>query len=278
MKCSNIKFISSGCHSIKSPKWIYPKHTSGAYELIYVTKGTLHICEDYNEFHVKKDTVLWLEKGHTHYGLSPSEESLSFMRLIFSLEENEKNIRDDASITLRKVTVPRNPDKLKLFWNELNSSILFPECTTVIQDYYARLLLMELSIYGANCDNTFNLQQIISEWIKNEAPSGIRVSAVANHFRYSEDYITKIFKSFYSKGIKKYIDAVRISRIKSDLCSTDLPLSAIAKRHCFKSSEALHKFFKANTGVTANSVKKMHNEYSEYPQINKLKDQAADIK
>ena len=270
MKCSNIKFISSGYHSIASQKWIYPKHTSGANELIYVTNGTLHICEDYNEFHIKPDTVLWLEKEHIHYGLAPSEEPLSFMRLIFSSDENEEIIPNDATVTLRKVTIPRNPDKLKLLWDELNSSIMLPECTTVIQDYYARLLLMELSIYGASCDNSFNFQQIISDWIKNEAPSGIRVSAVASHFGYSEDYITKIFKSFYSKGIKKYIDAVRINRIKNDLCRTDLPLSVIAKRHCFKSSEALYKFFKANTGLTANSVKKMHIEYPEYSQIANL--------
>lgn len=256
MRPYGIKFISAGNFTETEKCWIHPKRTAQTDELIYVTGGTLHICEDYSEYHVERGSVILLEKGHTHYGLMPSEKPLSFMRLIFSVEEDGE--QDEPNMYPRKISLPGNRQRFDLLWRELIDCTRVPEYPSAVCDYLARLLLIELSVHGTDCDSTFNLQQRISDWIKNEAPSGIRVGDVADHFGYSEDHITRIFKNFYSKGLKNYIDAVRTCRIKEDLLGDRASSAEIAAKQGFANNDALHKFFKSNTGMSISTFRKLY--------------------
>ena len=249
MNLDSIKFLSAGKFSTDSDTWIHPKINSPFYELIYVIKGTLCICEDYSEYNVTENSAILLQSDHLHYGISPTDKPLSFIRVIFSSVDRDKS-PDDRCIHLRRLSCPENPDKFIALCDSLIENSNDPEYPSYFSDYTVRLLLTELAIHSTEYDGTVSLQQTISNWIKNDAPSDIRVSDVAKHFGYSEDHITRIFKSFYAKGIKSYIDEVRICRIKRNLLEKNKSLSDISEKNGFTNMNAFYKFFKSNTGMT----------------------------
>lgn len=250
MRPDSIKFLSAGKFSTASHTWIHPKITSAFDELIYVTKGTLSICEDYSEYSLTENSAIWLRHGHLHYGCSSTDKPLSFIRIIFSAGP-EDNSDSNGSIHLRKITRTKNHEKFLSLCRILIESADEPEYPPYFKDHITGLLLTELAVQGTEYDGTLSVQQQISRWIKNDAPSGIKVSDVAKHFGYSEDHITRIFKDYYSKGIKNYIDGVRISRIRSDILGSGKTLAEIAEANGFISMDAFHKFFKAKTGMTS---------------------------
>lgn len=252
MNLDSIKFLSAGKFSTDSDTWIHPKINSPFYELIYVTKGTLCICEDYSEYNVTENSAIWLQSGHLHYGTSTTGKPLSFIRIIFSYSPDNE-VKSDACIHLRKLSRPKNQSKFVALCHFLAESSNDPEYPSYFSDYIVRLLLTELALHSTEYDGTVNIQQTISNWIKNDAPSGIRVSDAAKHFGYSEDHLTRIFKNFYSKGIKTYIDEVRIDRIKYELLENNIPLSDISEKNGFTNINAFYKFFKSNTGMTVRS-------------------------
>lgn len=249
MNLDSIKFLSAGKFSTDSDTWIHPKINSPFYELIYVAKGTLCICEDYSEYNVAENSAIWLQSGHLHYGTNATGKPLSFIRIIFSYSPDNE-VKSDACIHLRKLSHPKNQAKFVALCHSLEESANDPEYPPYFSDYIARLLLTELAIHSKEYDGTVSLQQTISNWIKNDAPSDIRVSDVAKYFGYSEDHITRIFKSFYAKGIKSYIDEVRICRIKRNLLEKNKSLSDISEKNGFTNMNAFYKFFKSNTGMT----------------------------
>jgi AraC-like DNA-binding protein len=62
-------------------------------------------------------------------------------------------------------------------------------------------------------------------------------------------YLTWIFRSFYSKGVKAYTDAVRLARIK-ELLGSGISLSETAAGTGFASVKAMHNFFRYQTNMT----------------------------
>jgi transcriptional regulator len=252
MKLDSIKFLSAGKFSTDSNIWIHPKVNSAFDELIYVTKGTLRICEDYSEYSVTENSAIWLQSGHLHYGTNATGKPLSFIRVIFS-SSPDNNVKSDACIHFRKLSRLKNQAKFVALCHFLAESSNDPKYPSYFNDYIVRLLLTELALQSTEYDGTVNIQQTISNWIKNDAPSGIKVNDVAKHFGYSEDHITRIFKSFYSKGLKSYIDEIRIGRIKHELLESNRPLSDISEKNGFTNINAFYKFFKSNTGMTVRS-------------------------
>lgn len=256
MLCDNVAFVSAGIFSTEKKGWLHPVQKLDCDELIYVTKGVLFICEDYSEYEVEAGDVIWLKKGHIHYGCNENTGELSFNRLVFSgWEEHEAT---ESGIYLKKLSVPDDADKFDVLWRQLMDCITTPEYPSCMRDYYTRLLILELAISGHDILNGTRIQFFISDWIKNEAPSGVKVSDVAAHFGYSEDYITRIFKKYYAKGLKNYINAVRICKIKKRLLNTSMSCAEIAKVEGFSTTDAFYKFFKFQTNMNVHTFRLMY--------------------
>ena len=258
MLCENIRFISAGSFTTHSSQWLYPKHSSAESELIYVTDGILHICEDYSEYHAEPGSVLLLEGGHTHYGIAPSEDGVSFLRILFDEAPESGDGGDGWQIVLGKLSRPANVKRFDTLFRLLIDCSAEPDYPPEYLCNITRLLISELFLCSAAPDSTLSIAQRIAYYIKNEAPSGIMVRDIADRFGYSEDHITRIFKAFYARGIKEYADAVRISRIKSALVDRCEPAEETARREGFAGTGAMYRFFKAHTGMTCSEFKKLY--------------------
>lgn len=268
MLCDTVAFVSAGVFCTEKKGWVHPVQNLDCDELIYVTKGILFICEDYSEYEVRAGDVIWFKNGHTHYGCKGNEDPLSFMRLSFTgWEEHESNT---SGVSLKKLSVPDDGEKFTSLWQQLMDCVTTPEYPVCMRDYYTRLLLLELAINGHDRLKGARIPILISNWIKNEAPSGVKVSEVAAHFGYSEDYITRIFKTYYAKGLKNYINAVRICKIKKHLLNTSMSCAEIAELEGFSTTDAFYKFFKSQTDMNVHMFRTMYTGFGNTSELNVL--------
>lgn len=234
-------------------KWMHPVRKSSVNELLYVTEGSLTVCEDFHEFRADKGKLLLLKKNRKHYGTVPSENGLSFWRIGFA--------GDSAEESEQQVFHPADPEQVACLISQLYRFDTTPEYPSLYGDYILRLLLMELSMFGAAAESRA-LPVRIAAYIRS-CNGVLKVRDVAEHFDYNEDYITRIFKRIYAKGIKSYIDTVRVQYIKQFLTETDYSYHRIARETGFPDYASMYSFFKYKTGMTLSAFQSLYRESGE---------------
>ncbi len=245
-------FVSIGKFRTRD-NWLHPARISTLNELIYVTDGVLTICEDFSEFRVGPGTVVLLKKDRKHYGTSASQNGLAFWRIGFSGEA--------ALQSEQQIFHPADPEQVQLLFSQLYKYDTTPEYPEQYGNYLLRLLLMELSLFGS-ASESHALPAQVAAYIRSR--NGIlKVKDVAAHFDYNEDYITRIFKRIYAKGIKAYIDTVRVQYIKQYLTETDYSYHKIARETGFPDYASLYSFFKYKTGITLSAYQSLYRDAGE---------------
>ena len=64
----NVSFEYAGLLSSKG-EWTHPDRTEKTFEILYITSGTVRICEEETTYTAPKGSLLVLEAGKRHYGI-----------------------------------------------------------------------------------------------------------------------------------------------------------------------------------------------------------------
>ncbi len=233
-----VKYVSSG-KFISRGDWLHPDKRNNSYEIIYVTNGEVYINENDVEFSLKTNDLLLLEPNLRHSGYKASQ-NVSFYWMHWQCDYN--------LLPEVKIIHLENPYNFSLLLSQLlhySSSNALSECL----DYITRLILAEIheSAIKAN-DNRF--VDIVANWIRNNSDLPLRVADVARHFGYNTDYLSRLFKKYYNKNIKEYIDETKMEYIKNQLLNTNATLNEIANTCGFKEYKYFLKFFKYHEKIT----------------------------
>lgn len=242
MRYDRVSFVSAGSFSTTDSTWIHPIRRSSFSELILVTSGELYLCENYNEFHLLPGSVIFLENEEKHYGTRPVPGGVSLWRVSFRNESDEELPLIGKTVQLTDFT--RAADLCA----QMEHDSLTPEYPAEVCDALLRLLLIELSVYGVKNDGD-SLPVAICDYIRSHKGC-VKVRDVAAHFEYNEDYITRVFKRIYDKGIKSYIDTVRLQLIRRWLADGTYAIPEIAEKMQFDDYAAFYSFFKYKTGMS----------------------------
>ena len=238
----NIHFIHGG-KFISRGKWQHPGRTIDNTEIIIVTKGTVCIALDGREYTLAPGDVLRISQGVYHCGTRISENNVSFYWLHFNgAEECEL-----PPVYLH----PENIAQAELIARQLlhyASTEGYPqECV----DYLIRLLIIELNTEDLRATaSNHRIFSAVKEWVRVNCDLPIKVVDVARQFNYNEDYLNRVFKTFYPDGLKAYIDAMKMQRIKNDLINESMSLADISARYSFGDYKYFLKYFKYHEGVS----------------------------
>lgn len=238
----NITHISSGKFVSRS-EWIHPDRRIDSFEVVFVLAGTVYINEDGVEYTLEKNDLLILEPGKRHYGYRHSSDTSFYWGHFvgdFTLGEGIKHRR-----------ISRPYDLSVLFSQLLHYS--FEGGSAEAADYLIRLILIELHTDEVTDDN--RRIGAVSAWIKANSDIPLKVSDVARHFGYNEDYLSRLFRAAKGKGVKEYIDGARIYYIKELLLSSDAPLREISASCGFSEYKYFLKYFKYHTGMTPTELR-----------------------
>lgn len=238
--CGVGKFISSG-------EWIHPERLIDSYEIIYVTKGEVYICENGIEYHLKPDDALILEPNLRHFGYKSSTNTEFFWLHWYGEPNTAWNMKH------RK---PENPYCVCLYFRQLLDARVTHKSSEGM-DYLTRLILMELHSNSKQPIINHTAEKIAS-WIAANCHTSITEKQIAAQFGYNADYLNRLFKASFSKTMKQYINDKRMEYIKGLMLRGDLPLKAIADQAGFSDYKYFLKFFKYHEKITPTEYYKQY--------------------
>ncbi len=243
----DVKYAVAG--KITAPVgWSHPSSNTETHELLWCTGGKIYIAVGFDRFVLSEGEAAILPAGARRYGYRDNDAPAELYWAHFSGDLG----------TLPPKSTP-DPDRTTRLFDELVLYSRSPEydddaCTCALS-----LVLYEMMRAGAvNEDAPYSKLFAICEWISQNSERPLRVSDVAAAFNYNEDYITRLFKIHYKAGVKSYIDAVRIKRIRELLLSTDMKIKDISERLGFVNTKAFHKFFKYNENISAAAFRELY--------------------
>lgn len=243
-----IRYVSSGNGVIRRGG-VYPSRKNDFNEILYVTEGCLYICEDYSEYRVAAGQLLLLGRFRRRYGCRECDADSSFRRVIF---EGDAADLFPGMESGRRLFTPAHPERLGALLDMLLLYGGLPEYPAAALDSIMRLVLTELFVYGIQRDDNETHRAVlcgkVCDYIR-ENGGAVKTALVAAHFGYTYKYLTVIFRSFYSKGVKAYADAVRLARIKQ-LLGSGLSVAETAAKTGFGSVKAIQDFFRYHTEMT----------------------------
>lgn len=244
-----VKFLSYGDGRIPVGG-VYPTRRNQHNELIFVTSGLLFVCQDYNEYRLTTGDALLLDGGRRRYGSRECTEETAFRRIVFDCE-----LTDDGSFaSIHSCFTPAHPERFSELLDLIRLYSSLPEYPDESLNLLIRLTVNELYIDGVPRDedarDKLALCSALALYIREQG-GAVKTSELAVKFGYSSKYLSELFLTYYSRGLKSYTDAVRLAQIKL-LLGSDLTVALASERAGFASPKQMQDFFRYNTGMTVN--------------------------
>lgn len=250
----HIKFMGGG-KFISRGKWKHPERIIDSTEIIILTQGTVYISVDQREYILTPGDVLRLDEGIRHGGTRFSTEDVSFFWMHFTGAKKDElpPAYFQPSSTVQSELICRQ------LLHYANTEGYPPESA----DCLMRVLLMELHFENqrASVGNNHTCMHVctaVREWVRVNCDLPIKASDIAAHFNYNEDYLNRIFKQYHPKGLKAYIDEIKMQKIKNDLINSMLSLQEIASKYAFGDYKYFLKYFKYHEGVSPTKYRQVY--------------------
>ncbi len=242
----SIQYISCG-KFISDGDWIHPDRTIDSFEIIYVVKGTVFLCENGTDFAVGKNEFLILEPNLRHFGSKNSRDT-EFYWLHW---------QGGGDIPLVKHSKIENSYAFTLFLNQLlhyRITGAADECF----DYLTRLILCEAASNSSKSASPVLAQ--VASWISANSHKAITVAQIAKRFGYNADYLNRAFRQCYNKSMKQFIDEERMKCMKTMMLNGDMSLKEIAAACGFSEYKYFLKFFKYHEGFTPKEFRVIYSD------------------
>jgi AraC family transcriptional regulator, arabinose operon regulatory protein len=244
-------------------------HLHQDYEIYYLSKGERIYIINGEEYLVKNQHLVFIDKNVIHKTVKKSNQvyermvinfrecflSSSEQQIVKQLFENGPNI---ISIPLKKRELINN-----IIMN------LFEEYRKNLKerDLYLKSLLSQLLIEsnrlleGARPKETMKvsshqdktskneIEKIIS-FINNNYTNDISLGVLSHHFHVNEQYISRLFKKYTGCSFIEYLNAIRINEAKRYLIHTTLKVNQIAGKVGYSNHVHFWRVFKRNTGMS----------------------------
>lgn len=230
---SGFSYVSSGLFK-SSGEWIHPERITDTYEIIFVIKGKVYICEGEDEYTLCENDILLIDPDTYHRGVEKSSD-VSFFWMHFKLSEPPSMAKNITS---------GSPFVLKTLFSQLLHISNTPGYDSDSADLACAMILKEILFQNRNdALRESSLASEIKEWIRLNINKEINVLTVSQVFGYHENHISRVFKAAYGMGIKDYIIELKIRSAESLLQTTLYTIKQIALMTGFKSENHFIKFF-----------------------------------
>lgn len=229
-------------------EWIHPEIIQPTHELIYVVKGNVCICANGNHYNLKKGAMVLMKANTAHRGFKASDGSPSFYWVHFTSDNVD-------AIGL--------PEYLEFFdegalFKELLHYHCRPHTDKLMTDaILAHIFAKMISV--SNNEYTSKIANEILEWTRINANAELNIAAVAAHFGYTAEHISRIIKSNFNTGLKTLINNFIIKSANDLLCNSNYTITEIGNILHFYDYNAFTKFYKYHQGM---SPKRYRNKYS----------------
>ena len=253
---AQVAYKFCGLFESRSPDWIHMSRNIREYELIVVTKGTLFIADDTQEYSIHENEYLFMT-GHQH-GFAPSQ--CTFYWLHF---ENPLLGMDNEPIFTIPVTgTIYSINRMKECFSQLsNAEFRYHDATT--NNLYTMNILRELHNQWKErqlASHSFKdyLLQNVKNYIKWNQAYHLTVNNLADYFGYHPKYLSTIFHKETGIPLKQFLINETMECAKIELCNTNHTIQNIALSLGFCDGHAFSHAFKRHTGMTPTQYRNSH--------------------
>lgn len=249
-RTSFITFID--CGITYAPKgWQHKQRFLESYELIYVSRGAVHLESDGEAMSISAGQAGILPPYKTFCGISPCEDATSFYTLGFMTDN-----RDVFKISGGIVTIGEHSEFEDIL-KSLDKSVK-QNSPDFVKDSYLIILLNELDRRSSKDFLNNRLAETVASYIEQNISEPLTVAKIAEDLSYNKDYLNKTVKSFYGITLKNYITAQKINAAKRLLTTSNYTTADISQYLGFDDPNVFTKFFKYHVKVSPMQYKKEH--------------------
>lgn len=134
-----------------------------------------------------------------------------------------------------------------LFWESLLDFKTSTDAQNLIED----LLIYINQYFLNNLDNKYSaISKKIKQFIEKNYLKNITVSTIAEKFNYTPNYISHVFKKYFSKTISDYIIELKIIKARELLTNKNNKIAEIAQTLGFSNTSYFCSVFKKYTLLT----------------------------
>ncbi len=231
---NNFEFRGGGLFET-TDTWIHPKRLELTYEIIYVVSGEIYLYEEDKKYALKENNLLILKKGLEHGGYLQSTGKTSFYWIHFDIDNFDSLGIPESFL--------KNFSSAHLFRKLLHYDNI-SSCPSFTCDVLAASILCEISAEAAKTDSSSKLVQDVYEWIRINASNKLSSHNISEHFSYNSEYLSRLLKKEYGKGMKEIISGFVAEKAKNLLLNSNYSIKEIAGILKFPDSTSFINFFK----------------------------------
>jgi len=257
----------------KYDRGTYPSnlHYHDYYELVIFEEGEIHYLCEGSVYYPKYGDIILIPPGRFHMSLIDSEHT-HYKRHVFYLYSSAFDLIGHSALTsflsraengvlfaLGSVQSTKElmeslqhlADALENRPSDLEEAL---GLSYVIQSFY----LINRNICPSKT-STASLPEnilLLQAYIDRNLAQITSVSQIAEHFFYSREYVSRLFRKYFDTTISEYIMKRRVAQSQA-LILRDLPMIEIAYQVGFGSLSTFIRAFRSVTGMTPSEYRKL---------------------
>lgn len=245
----DLEFAGMGLFELEG-EWIHPRRIEKSYEIIYVVSGEVNIREEDTYITAHKKDIIILPPNVAHWGFKKSSKT-SFYWVHFMAE----------NLDLEMPFFTGNFSNTYIF-KELNhlSNMSREICPQYVLDTYVKYIVAQLIMSFRLNNNNQKVIDEIYEWVRVNVDAKLTVSKVAAHFGFNPEYISKMAKKHYGKGLKNIINIFLLDKAKDLLCNTNFYVTEIANTLGFSDCADFVNYFKYHEKMTPTNYRNLYSK------------------
>ncbi len=244
--------VSSAYYISVPDGWLHKERFLELAELIYVTEGELHLLVSGQSIDLSAGEA-YLVRQYTHLtGACPSAGACSFYTVSFrcNLQKYDVLYGHVLQISSRASYAETLLNNLRYFdGREAGEGYLL--------DASFALLLEALCACRNKEPERIQMHGIL-DYINDHISSPLTMEEISEHFHYSSDYISKIFREQFGVTVKQYIIEKKLTVAKRLLTASDLTVRQVGKAVGFAEPVLFEKFFKYHTKLTPKKYRELY--------------------
>lgn len=228
---SGIQFILHGYFESPNEQWRHVSRRLDSFELFFVLSGTLYVSDGSKNDTVSAGEYLITPPCENQYGWKPSKCRFYYFHWYANTSDGSFPIRGTF----------KNLDLIEKYYMLLATDNISQN----VSNHLMAALLSELKDGSAYSPKSTDLlcKKIIS-YIQFASPDELKVSAIAERFRYNEKYLTHCFTMHTGSSLKKHLKQELMKRAIHMLEYTDDSITQISEQLGYSDAHSFSHVFK----------------------------------
>ncbi|BFT69805.1 AraC family transcriptional regulator [Paenibacillus sp. P36] len=245
----------------------------GMYDLLLITKGTLHLGEEELTWSLTEGQYVLLLPDKYHYAVRPCEAECHFYWLHFqtsspyTIRESKPFPRSEFvlpqknEITLAQQGAASDPERIQELWHQLLQMSVSERSVSFWEEQRIFTEILRALDIGSKPDEQSKVHRLaerIEAYLKQHYSADLTNERLADEFHFHPNYLSRCMKSVYGCTPLEYLLAYRIEQSKLLLLKTQWSIERISEEVGFHHAAYFSNCFRAKIGLSPLAYRKQY--------------------